>query len=77
MTRTDRQITEHDLFSYVFVLRNTKTRHYSYVNDTWNQNVEATDVSVTGTMLRQCTYKVYVKSINVVLKKAKLPLCRP
>ena len=77
---TDRQTTEHDL-SYVFVLRKTKLRHYSYVNQTWNQNVNAVDVSITGPMCRQrkynCTYKVYVKSIKVVLKKAKLPLCKP
>jgi len=81
MTRIDRQTIEHDLFFYVFVLCNTKMRHYSYVNETWNQNVNATDVSVTGPMRRQCTcnctYQVYVKSINVMLKKAKLPLCRP
>jgi len=77
MTCTDRQTTEHDLFFYVFVLCNTKIRHYSYVNDTWNQNVNATDVSVTRPVRRQCTYKVHVKSINVVLKKAKLPLYRP
>ena len=73
---TDRQTTEHDLFFYVFILCNTKIHHYSYVNDPWNQGVNATDVSVTGPMCRQCTYnctfKVYVKSINVVLKKGKV-----
>jgi hypothetical protein len=63
MTRADRQTTEHDLL-YVFVLCKTKIRHHSYVNQTWNQNVNAADVSVTGPMCRQCTYnctyKVYV-----------------
>ena len=72
---TDRQTTEHDLFFYVFVLCKTKIGHYSYANQTRNQKVKAADVSVTGPMCRQCTYnctyKVYVKSINIVLKKGK------
>jgi hypothetical protein len=65
----------------VLVLWKTKIRHYSYVNQTRNQNVSTADVSVTGPICRQCTYnckyKVYVKSINIVLKEAKLPLCGP